>query len=163
MSDVNSLPGGAGNGTLTLRIQNTTGGTVTDWSFFADAWYASTGTTATLTFAYSTDNVNFTTFDTRTSTATTSAFNGATTRLDTTQWSSQQKFGDSFSATVLDQEYLYISFTTHNNGVGAGGFQAGAHWILDNLAITAIPEPSAFALLFGVGALGAVALRRRRR
>ena len=46
------------------------------------------------------------------------------------------------------------------NGYTAGGTES---WpVVDNVAITAVPEPGSFAALAGVGALAAVALRRRR-
>lgn len=152
------------NGIITLRIQNTTGATVTDWSFFADVWYASQNggsNPGILTFSWSTgdftNNASFTNFASRTSTKTTDS-SGDAVRTDASQWSDQLSLGDSFSATVLNGEYLYIQFNADRPNGGAG-----ASWVLDNLTVTAVPEPSAFALLLGAGALGGVALRRRRR
>lgn len=46
------------------------------------------------------------------------------------------------------------------NGAGTG---ANAHVAVDNITITAIPEPSSFAAFAGLAALGGAALRRRRR
>jgi hypothetical protein len=49
---------------------------------------------------------------------------------------------------------------------GTTGSQGGHDWLIDNISVTgisAIPEPSTFASFAGLGALGMIALRRRRR
>lgn len=38
----------------------------------------------------------------------------------------------------------------------------GVDWAVDNISVSAIPEPSSFAFIVGLGAVGMVALRRRR-
>jgi hypothetical protein len=62
---------------------------------------------------------------------------------------------DSFRFTADPSAFLgQISI----NGLGASATDMGGYW-----EITAIPEPSAFAALAGLGALGLAASRRRRR
>jgi hypothetical protein len=49
---------------------------------------------------------------------------------------------------------------------GTTGSQGGHDWLIDNISVTgisAIPEPSTVASFAGLGALGMIALRRRRR
>ena len=52
-----------------------------------------------------------------------------------------------------DSDGVFATFRAQGNGVG----------MIDNLAVSQIPEPSAFAGLAGLGALGLAASRRRRR
>jgi hypothetical protein len=57
--------------TLTLRVQNTSGSEINQWSFSLDTWYADDDSNnATASILWSTDNVNFTSIDSYTTTAT---------------------------------------------------------------------------------------------
>ena len=74
----------------------------------------------------------------------------------------------STEATTASQSSVSFDFTydgTSAIAFAVGGYANGS--VIDNFAITtnltAVPEPSSFAALAGLGALGAVALRRRRR
>ncbi len=54
-------------------------------------------------------------------------------------------------------------FATLTVRAGAGNDNASRFYYINAMSITAIPEPSAFAALAGLGALGVAATRRRRR
>ncbi len=64
---------------------------------------------------------------------------------------------DFSSATALNnQSFVAIRFDDFDRDTGNNSMR------IDNVMVTAVPEPSAFAALAGVIALGLVALRRRR-
>ncbi|OYP34245.1 hypothetical protein CGZ80_15690 [Rhodopirellula sp. MGV] len=54
-----------------------------------------------------------------------------------------------------------LHFNLASSDIGDGGMNTPSYFAIDNLAITAIPEPSSFVLLSGVGLIGCT-LRRRR-
>lgn len=63
----------------------------------------------------------------------------------------------------LQMRSNHTSGTGNFNQFAFGTISAsGADWAIDNITVSAIPEPSAFAAVAGLGVLGAVALRRRR-
>lgn len=69
----------------------------------------------------------------------------------------------SVSATAVTIGNSGFNATTFY-GAFAGGNNSGSNIAaFDSFSVTAIPEPSAYAVLAGFGALGLVALRRRRR
>ncbi|MDF3129474.1 PEP-CTERM sorting domain-containing protein [Kiritimatiellaeota bacterium B1221] len=128
---------------LTLRVQNTSGATIDNWSFALDTWYADDDSShANISILYSTDNITFTAIDSYT----TSNNAGVYTEND---------LAGTFSASIDSGDYLYLQFA--NDVVGGSGSGAGA--VIDNWTVTAIPEPSSFALM-GLS-LGAVLLFRR--
>ncbi|GEM_PF-2477898 len=66
--------------------------------------------------------------------------------------------GGNFAMHNSTTDISHISF-------GTGGGQTGADWLIDNVnasVLSAIPEPSTYAALAGLGALGLAASRRRR-
>ncbi len=139
---------------LTLRIQNGTGATVSDWSFTLDQWYLSgDANVKTFTLQWSTDDSTYTTFDTRTTVRTTTDTPSTT---NASHWSALENMGGSFSASVANGGYLYIKM---DNSLTAN-FQSSVA-LLDNIVVTAIPEPSAFGLV--LGGLGSLLLFRGRR
>lgn len=91
---------------------------------------------------------NFTTFATLS--ATTSGY----------QLFSYESNGHDFSA-LDNQSDVVIRFQFGDQN--ASGIGAGSGFKIDNIVVTAIPEPSTYAALFGLLALGCVAWRRRRR
>ncbi len=81
------------------------------------------------------------------------------TRTDTNNYSiSQTAFGVSSAGTLTGVGFN--QFNTIAFGVNTTG---DASFSLDNISVSVIPEPSSFAALAGLGALGMVASRRRRR
>ncbi|MGC9450195.1 MAG: PEP-CTERM sorting domain-containing protein [Oceanipulchritudo sp.] len=77
----------------------------------------------------------------------------------------------SFSSALFTPSGDYFgtgdAFTTfaigYFGGVAADSFDAGEAMTLSNITVTAVPEPSSFALLAGMFGCGLVLLRRRRR
>lgn len=137
---------------LTLRVLNNSGTAIEGWAFSLDTWYADPDGNALGTIFWSTDNVNFTQLDTYNTTATSSP----------TDFVEADLMGN-FSATIADQEYLYLRF--HNDQVGGSG--SGARIVIDNWTVEAqsgnpVPEPSTYAAIFGLAALAFVIYRRRR-
>lgn len=133
------------NSYLTLRIQNTTGIAVNEWSFTMDAWMndASGNNFSNLTLQYSTDNTSFTTFDTVVGAA-------------TSGWASQGSIGGAIDVTVENNGFLYVKIDSlrvaGNNGTG---------FAFDNIAVTAVPEPSTWAFIIGFPLLGLLIYRRK--
>jgi hypothetical protein len=64
--------------------------------------------------------------------------------------------GGNFSMHASSTPISHISF-------GSGGGQAGGDWVIDGLTVAAIPEPSTYAALVGIAALGLAFWRRSRR
>lgn len=61
----------------------------------------------------------------------------------------------SYSFTAANSSSYTFTFTTQGGGTDAAS--------IDNVVLTAVPEPSTYAAIFGVCALGFVAYRRHRR
>jgi hypothetical protein len=72
-----------------------------------------------------------------------------------------RNFGGSISsgsfATTNGNDFVFNTIAFSLNNAGDYGFS------LDNVSVSVIPEPSSFAALAGLGALGFVSARRRRR
>jgi hypothetical protein len=54
-----------------------------------------------------------------------------------------------------------VAFAFTGTDFGTFGLNTPSYMAVDNINFTAVPEPSAFALLLGAVALGCVAHRRR--
>lgn len=156
---INIIPNTWTAASLTLRVQNFTGATVSNWNIGFDLWsYGnfSANNATNLRLLTSTDNIHWTQ-------------SGSPLLLpdgpDATTPTSLGAQGAGVAATVLANEYLYVrlAYATDLDGAWSGGNGV----LIDNLSIQAdtgvIPEPSAFAALAGILALGASATRRCRR
>ena len=128
------------NGDLTITVESIAGAAHNDWIFTYAARDLDNG--ANVNYAYSTDGTNFTAFG---SDAFDTADKGYTVDLS----------GVVDGASTV---YLQMAFT-NVNASSASGLQ------LDNLGFSGavVPEPSTYAVLAGVLALGFAAVRRRRR
>ena len=141
-------------GGLYFRIQNNTGATVTDWKFDADVFFKEDDlNSSSFTWGYSITNslavssMSFTSLG-----ATPAITNGDT--LATLK----DPLSQTVSTTgVANGEYIVLAFEEIGGGTGDS---AGSTVMLDNIGVTAIPEPSSISLL-GLGALGLIARRRR--
>jgi hypothetical protein len=65
------------------------------------------------------------------------------------------------SSTLFGIDQLSYLVFNHNNTGGTGGYTSATTPRFDEFNLVAIPEPSTYAAIFGLGALGLVVLRRR--
>lgn len=150
-------PGGSdwAPGTMTLKIQNTTGAAVSSWDLGYDLYVRNDQARSnSFNFSYSTNNSSYVTAGLATESElfayTSTATAGANTGLNL--------IGSplaTISATVENNAFLYIRWS----GADVGGSGSRDEFALDNISVMAIPEPS-MALLGSLGILGA--FRRRR-
>ncbi len=132
---------GSNNTFLRLRVGDSSAGQLSSsaTSLTADTWY-----TLTFTIEGTADN----SFNVTGSLATQAAPSTSILSIAST----------SVSRTLSLSDNVFLGLAGTANTADNGGAFA-----LDNLSATAIPEPSSFAALAGLGALGLVGLRRRRR
>jgi hypothetical protein len=148
-------PGGSdwAPGTLTLRVQNTTGSTVSYWNFAYDLFVRNDNPRAnSFNFSYSTDDISYVT------TGLTSPLFTYTSPEAADASPAWNKIGtpsNTISAIVPVNSYIYLRWS----GADVSGSGSRDEFGLDNISVTAVPEPAA-ALL---GSLGLLALLRRRR
>lgn len=137
-------------GFLRLRILNNTGTQISGFDISYDVYYHTTsaGTrTQTLSFAWSSD-------DFASSSNVVSALYFDIT--SPTTWSTNNRSASGVSAAITNGGYAYFQWNSVDNG-GAG---ARPKFAVDNVVITAIPEPSTMGL-FGLAAVGAWMFRRK--
>lgn len=138
-------------GTFTLRIQNTTGDTVTSWALGYDLWVNNDQARAnSFNLSYSTDDSSYT-----------GSLSGYATYTspetsDGAGWHKVGAAANTVSATVANNGYLYMRWS----GDDVSGSDNRDEFGLDNVSVKAVPEPTVCAL-FGAGALFWV-LRRKR-
>lgn len=130
---------------LTLRVINNSGGTISQWSTAVDSWHTSANNdVSTMSLSWSLDNSSFTTIDSYVGTNTGGTLTAAADPLSGT-----------FSANVADGQYLYLKLAAIRSA------NSGSTIVFDNWNVTAIPEPGTLSVLLSAG--GLILLRRRRR
>jgi hypothetical protein len=150
-------PGGSdfAPGTMTLKIQNTTGAAVSTWDLAYDLYVRNDQLRSnSFNFSYSTNNTSYLTTGLVAAdplfayTSTAAAGTDTGLNLIGTPMAS-------IAATVENNEFLYIRWSSAD----VGGSGSRDEFAIDNLYVTAVPEP-------GTAVLGVVALlgflRRRR-
>lgn len=146
-------PGGSDwtPGDLTLRVQNNTGATVTSWNLSYDIFvYNDQNRANSFNFSWSTDDTTYNSIAALDYTSTATA--------DTTPaWVSNARSTTGLAATVAAGDFLYLRWT--GNDVSGSGSRD--EFGLDNVSVTAVPEPSTFVLLLS-GLVGLFFARRRR-
>lgn len=133
--------------TIVLRIQNVTGIAINEWDITTKVWMNgenSRNNMSNFTMSYSTNNTDYTSLD-------------SVTGAVTTGWVSQGTKGGTISASVANNDYLYVKFDNLrvNSGWGVG-------FALDDISVTAVPEPSTYAMILGALAAGFTLWRRRK-
>jgi hypothetical protein len=158
---------GIGNATIGLAIQNTTGAALDSFSlsFIASQFYKTT-VAQELRVSFSTNATSLTTgtwtsLSSLTYTAPYTTGNAAVSSSE--EVASRQTLSiSSQSLTWAAGDTLWIKWDSLRDLSGSYTGAAGVLAITD-VTFSAIPEPSSFAGLAGLGALGFAALRRRRR
>lgn len=135
-------------GSFTLRIQNTTGGTVTGWNLsYALYVLNNEARSNSWNWSWSTDDSSYTPISTYTS---------VEAAAGSPAWSNVENPSVSnLNASVANNGFLYLQWSSDD----VGGSNNRDEFAIDNISVTAVPEPS--AALFG--GLGLLALLRRRR
>jgi hypothetical protein len=138
--------------TFTLWLKNNTGATVPTWNVAYDVEQYSKGSSATtFSFSYSTNGTTFVTTG-LSGAATVTANTSAPVDVNLASVISTSRTGV-ITQSIANTSDIYLRWTyTHIGGTSP-------HMGIDNIVITAVPEPST-ALL---GGLGLLALLRRRR
>ncbi len=141
-----------------LKIVNNSGVAISEWSLALDTWFDDNSSgSSTIRLAWAT---TYSAFDNPSGNelALSAGWTEVGSRTSTNSgagMSSMATIGGSFTASVADGGSLYVAFLYDQSG-------AGNAFYIDNLSITAVPEPTAAAtLLLGLGAL--FFTRRRQR
>jgi hypothetical protein len=135
-----------------FRILNNTGSTVSAWTFTADLFIvepdADANDFSNIQFAYAVDNGN------NPATMPFTPFGGSPTITSgmTLSGTPQFQLNSTVSATVANGGYIVLAFLDTANAPGSTVF-------VDNIGITAVPEPSTYALI-GLGLAALFTLRR---
>lgn len=129
------------------------------------------GSTGDLNLSFDTTNVLLETrYNPSTNALTTAfSFDGGTTYYDFTTGGGTNAFGSSASFTVTnwaasatDGFGLDFYGALYGNGTQTGPTLLSGQAYVDNLSVSAVPEPSTYAALAGLGALGLAIWRKRR-
>ena len=138
-------------GLVRLRLLNQTGSSITDWTISYDLYSRSTsgGTrTQVVSFALSSD-------DFVSSSNSVSGLSGLA--QSTATWSTNSFSSSGLSLSVANNNYVYLQFSSADAGGGGGR----PKFALDNITITAVPEPTS-VIMFALG-FGTLAAAHRRR
>ena len=145
-------PGGSDftPGYYELQVTNDSGATVDTWSIaFKSFVFNDQSRANSFNFSYSTDGSSYTPVAAGSFTSTAAADGSPS-------WVSGVDYSDSISASVANGGSLYLRWT----GDDSSGSGSRDEFALDDVSISAVPEPSSAALL-GLGGL-ALVLRRRK-
>jgi hypothetical protein len=133
-----------------FRIQNNTGSTVSAWNFKADLFIdePDSGDFSIIQFAYAVSNNN------NPAAMTFTTFGGSPTIAQNMTLSATPQFqlDATVNATVANGDYIVLAFLDTANASGSTVF-------IDNIGVTAVPEPSTYALI-GLGLAALFTLRR---
>ncbi len=143
-------PGGSdwAPGTLTLRMTNQTGSTITQLDIAYEVWVNNDqGRSSSLNFSFSADNSAYTAVGALDLTSTVAA--------DALGFQLNNRSTSLTGLSIADGAQYYIRWS----GADVGGSGSRDEFALDDISITAVPEPTTFALL---GIAAAVLIRRRR-
>jgi hypothetical protein len=133
-----------------FRILNNTGSTVSAWTFTADLFIVEPDANgfSNIQFAYAVDNGN------NPATMTFTTFGGSPniTSGMTLGTNPQFQLNATVNASVANGDYIVLAFLDTANAPGSTVF-------IDNIGVTAVPEPSTYALI-GLGLAALFTLRR---
>jgi len=138
-------------GTLTLKVQNSTGHILTDVQL-AYQLYArnNTANASTFNFSYSLDNSSYNAVGALNYTsATTADANGFVANAKSTTLT---------GVNVANGGFIYLRWSSADSGTPVG---ARDEFALDNIQVLGVPEPSTWATVSSLGLAGLALVRRR--
>ena len=148
--------GSTDNAAVFLLVQNTTGSAVSSWKVDYNPYYIDIGVATNVSFSFSTDggasfssNVGALGFSS-------SGTNTIVTPV-VTDWTAISLTETSLAASVANNNYLILRWALGND-VASGNMNRLA---IDNISVTAVPEPATWALLAVVGTFFMVFRRRK--
>ena len=147
----------SGSDFLNWTFQNNTGSAISQFSISWDFEQYSEATRATeLDFAYNSNGGGF--IQTGIVGTTESFASTGSPYANLAAVASQSRAITITLASALDNGEEIVLGWSFVNGAGTG---SNAHIGIDNISVTAVPEPSAYAMLAGLSALASVMYRRR--
>lgn len=139
-------------GTLTLRLQNNTGGLLESLSVSYDIWtFNDQGRSSSFNFAHSGDDSSYTA-ESSLDYTTPEAADGSPA------WVSTPRSITLTGLSIAQGGSYYLQWQSDD----VGGSGSRDEFGLSNISVSAIPEPSTYAAIGGLLALGAVLYRRRK-
>jgi hypothetical protein len=143
-------------GTLTLRVQNNTGSTLTSLTVAYDLFVLNDQNRSnSFNFSISTDDATFSSVPSYNFISDATA--DGVGRTEVTSPTTFTPINLTLSA-VAPGDYIYLRWS----GADAGGTGSRDTFYLDNISVSAVPEPSTYAALAAVSVLLAALWRRRR-
>lgn len=137
-----------------LRIQNNTGIAINSWDIGFDLFYKDTGTSQFSVVQLQYASASATDLDPDALSWTTYGTPPAVTQSATVSFGGS--ISETIGATIAPGNFLVLAFRD------TASSSDGSTVLVDNISITAVPEPATYALLGGLALIGMTIFRRRK-